>query len=712
MRRFEVWTATAAPGIAVTEDARSPTPPQALFSRQSSELLAGDPKRAEQVARRALDIHPFDPVAKFLLGASLRRQKRHEEARDVLAELCRAQPQIGSAWREFGLTLQTLGERTRAIDAFVTAIDAGPTDAIAWRELGTLLFESDERDAADDDPRLIEARRLYQEERYGDAEAALGPLLNSTADLRVLIMLGDILLATRRWNDAETVFAHCVSLAPDSAAAQFRLASTLLMANKSGAVAEIEKLLDAEPGNALYRQMLAIALGDSNQFERAVALYDQLIAEFLERAGLWYQRPRLVRFVRPDDAVGLLEEMLRRFPERADLYYHIASMKSFHFDASWPARILAALERADLAAETRAQLHYALGKAYEDLKDYAKSFEHYRASNDILAGYWHPDGREQTNFKTNSKAVFTPGFFRARADGGCQDSGAIFIVGLPRSGSTLVDQILSSHSMIQSLGELGDLQTIVERELERDERGNRGAYLRNVASLSPERLRSLGEAYMARARQRLGAPPKQFFIDKAPSNFLNTGLIQLILPNAKIIDVRRHPLACCFSCYKHYFPSGQPLTMDLHTLGQAYADYVELMAHFDHVLPGRVHRIIYENLVDDAEAEIRRLLEYVGVPFEQQCLRFHETKRVVRTISAEQVSQPIYKSGVAQWKNYEPWLAPLKDALGCLPAIYPDVPEFFPRLSAQIRPYSLGMVNAFDLVKGLRQLPFETNSLP
>jgi hypothetical protein len=232
---------------------------------------------------------------------------------------------------------------------------------------------------------------------------------------------------------------------------------------------------------------------------------------------------------------------------------------------------------------------------------------------------------------------------------------------MPRSGSTLVDQILSSHSAIEGLEELEDLPAIIDQELDKDKNGNRGAYPDNVSTLDADRLRSLGEQYMAKTRRRRKTP-RPFFTDKAPINFQHVGLIHLILPNAKIIDARRHPLDCCFSCYKHYFPGGQPLTWNLRTVGRAYVDYVELMAHFDDVLPGRVHRVIYERLVENPEEEVRRLLDYVGVPFEEQCLRFHETKRFVRTNSAEQVKMPLYKSGVAHWKHYEPWLGPLKEA--------------------------------------------------
>jgi tetratricopeptide (TPR) repeat protein len=714
IRRFEdFWTARAEfRKMGPFRESASEVSSNRLFAREVEKLLNGDLARAEERARRVLEAHPFDPEAKYLLGASVRRQRRYEEAREVLTDLTRSHPQLGFAWRELGLALKKLGAREAAIDAFLRAIDASPVDKAAWRGVGTLLFADSDNDVPGDDPRLIEARNAYREERYGDADSIVRPIVDAQPEnVRALKLLGDVLVAAYPWNEAKPVLERCVSLAPDFLPAQFRFASMLLVHNEYGrALREIEKLLKLEPGNAVYRHMKAIVLGGGLQLDRAIPLYEQLVSDFPHRAGLWAQYATLVRSARPDEAAGVYQELMRKFPDNVTFYYDLATVKSFRFDASWPDRILAVLQRQDLSAESRVAMHFVLGKAFEDLKQYAKSFEHYQASNDILFDHRHPDGEERTNSKWRSKSVYTRPFFRARAGTGCQESGPIFIVGMPRSGSTLVDQILSSHSAVEGLEELEDLPVIINRELERDESGRGGGYPDNVAMLDPDRLRSLGEQYMAKTRRRR-SHPRPFFTDKAPINFQHVGLIHLILPNAKIIDARRHPLDCCFSCYKHYFPGGQPLTWNLRTIGRAYVDYVELMAHFDHVLPGRVHRVIYERMVENPEEEVRRLLDYVGLPFEDQCLRFHETKRFVRTISAEQVRMPLYKSGVAQWKDYEPWLGPLKDALGCIMEYYPEVPQFFPRVRSQSSSWPLGTVNEFRLVRGARQPQFENAPL-
>jgi len=279
-----------------------------------------------------------------------------------------------------------------------------------------------------------------------------------------------------------------------------------------------------------------------------------------------------------------------------------------------------------------------------------------------------------------SRGLFTREFLAARAGTGCPAPDPIFIVGLPRSGSTLVEQILASHSQVEGTMELPDIPAMVRAITSGDARGtaaraDRTRYPGVLAELGPERLRELGEEFLARTRvqRKTGAP---LFIDKLPNNWQHVGLIHLMLPNAKIIDARRHPLSCGFSVFKQHFARGQSFSFKLEDIGRYYRDYVELMAHFDAVLPGRVHRVHYEAMVADTEYEVRRLLEYCGLPFEDACLRFHENERAVRTPSAEQVRQPIYTAALEQWRHYQPWLGPLREALGPVLADYPAAPAF------------------------------------
>lgn len=325
------------------------------------------------------------------------------------------------------------------------------------------------------------------------------------------------------------------------------------------------------------------------------------------------------------------------------------------------------LKRPELAADDRIHIQFCLGKAYEDHRAYRQSFENYAKANAglrVLINY-NPDN--VTKVVVRSKALFTPALLRSLATAGCTAPDPIFIVSLPRAGSTLIEQILSSHSAIEGTAELPYITALAE-QLEESEGAT---YPKCLEKLEPSVFKTLGEEYLQRAQvhRKLGRP---FFIDKMPPNFFYVGLICLALPNAKIIDARRNPAACCLSMFKHYL--SKKARPRLSELGRFYRDYVELMAHFDSVLPGRIHRVIYENMVANSEAEIRRLLDYLGLPFEESCLRFYETKRSVLTPSSEQVRRPISSDAVDHWRNYEPWLGSLMESLGSVLSAYPAVP--------------------------------------
>ncbi len=315
-------------------------------------------------------------------------------------------------------------------------------------------------------------------------------------------------------------------------------------------------------------------------------------------------------------------------------------------------------------------MHFALGKAFEDLGEPKAAFSHYRQGNELRRRTLDHDPDEVTEEIRVSSRTFIKAFFAERAAGGSLATDPIFVVGMTRAGSTLVEQILASHSAIEGTKELAYIG-LIAREIGR----RSDDYHARLAALGPDQRHAYGEEYLElmRVHRRQSRP---FFIDKMPNNWLHVPLIHLILPNAKIIDVRRHPLACGVSNFRQHFARGQQVTYDLGWFGRFYADYVRLMAHIDEVLPGRVHRVFYERLVSDTEGEVRRLLDYIGVPFEQSCLRFHETSRAIYTPSSEQVRQPIDAAKKDEWRAYDEWLAPLKEALGSVLDDYPDVPDF------------------------------------
>jgi len=362
-------------------------------------------------------------------------------------------------------------------------------------------------------------------------------------------------------------------------------------------------------------------------------------------------------------------------PTLGEIYWSLANLKTFRFEHEDMTAMRAALASSTLSDDDRLHFEFALGKALEDAGEYQQSFGHYSQGNAIRKKLLPYSLDDNSKFVRRSKAVFTPDFFASRRQSGCAAPDPIFIVGLPRAGSTLIEQILASHSQVEGTMELPDIPRIAAEIFRSEASTNTQGFAEAVAAFAPQELRALGERYLADTRpQRKTAKP--FFIDKMPNNFLFAGLIHLMLPNARIIDARRHPLGCCFSGFKQHFARGQSFTYGLEDIGRYYRDYAELMAHYDAVLPGRVHRVFYEAMVEDTEGEVRRLLEYCGLPFEPGCLKFYENDRAVRTASSEQVRRPMFREGMDHWRHFEPWLGPLKGALGDVLERYPAVPVF------------------------------------
>jgi tetratricopeptide (TPR) repeat protein len=488
-------------------------------------------------------------------------------------------------------------------------------------------------------------------------------------------MLAEVASRIGRYPDAENLLTRCLELAPGFKAARHNYAVVLHRNNKPlESLAQIDQLLQADPRSPSFRNLRAAVLARIGEYDEAIRTYEQLLQEYSLQAKVWLSYGHALKTAgRQDDSIAAYRKSIELEPRLGEAYWSLANLKTFRFSEPDVAAMRAQLERADLTQEDRFHFHFSLGKAAEDALDYADSFRHYAEGNRLRKEAVPYDSADVAANVRRSRALFTREFFAARQGLGCAAPDPIFIVGLPRAGSTLVEQILSSHSAIEGTMELPDVIGIVKELSGRSRRSEVSKYPEVLESLAPDELRALGERYLQQTRiqRKSGAP---FFIDKMPNNWAHTGLIHLILPNAKIIDARRHPLSCCFSGFKQHFARGQNFTYSLDDIGRYYADYVTLMAHFDAVLPGRIHRVIYERMVDDTETEVRRLLEYCGLPFEDACLRFYENERAVRTASSEQVRKPIFRDAVDQWRHYEPWLDPLKSALGPVLDAYPAAP--------------------------------------
>jgi tetratricopeptide (TPR) repeat protein len=527
-------------------------------------------------------------------------------------------------------------------------------------------------------PILAQAAGALANNRADLAEPLVSSILKEhPADPNALNLMADIARRSGQLEQAERLLSLCLEHAPDSSGYRFNYVVILRGLDKvEKALAQLDVLLNRDPKNALFREQKAKLLHELGRHADALICRQELADAYPASPEIWLNYADSLRMAgRPDQCVTACRKALELAPRLGGIYPRLANLKGYRFtahDIEWLEKRLAF---SSVSADDRASLHFVLGNAYGEQKLYAKSFENYAKANGLRRLGAGSDPERLTAYRLMCDTLYTEAFFRERMEFGCSADAPIFIVGLPRSGSTLLEQILSAHTAIDGLGEIPDLLATVDRLFQGvDAEDPLSAYARAVRNLTDADSRSLGETYMelTRRRRKLGRP---FFTDKALTNFVNTGLIQLILPKAKIIDVRRHPLDCGWSCFKSHFPGGQPFSHDLSDIGRQYTDYLRLMAHFDRVLPGRIHRVIYEDLVANPETEVRRLFDYLGLPFEEQCLRFHENKRLVRTLSGDQVRVPLYKSGVGQWRPYEQWLGPLKTALGDVLTYYPAAPR-------------------------------------
>ncbi len=637
----------------------------------------------------ATNAEPLGTLEVALAHAARLLQRDASAALEQSAEILKVHPDQPETLALSGLALGALGKGDEAIAALRRAVSLKPDLPDAWRALGDHYSALEMREAADAafaqhlrystrDPKLMNAALALTENRIPEAESQLRDYLKRfPTDVLAIRMLAEVAARIGRMHDAETLLARCVQLAPGFRMARQNYAMVLHRQNKwTAALAEVDHLLQDEPSNPGLRNLKAAVLGRVGEYDDSIRLYRAVLADYPRQPKVWMSLGHALKTANQNaEAIEAYRRCIELAPQFGEVWWSLANLKTFRFTAEEIATMRAQLERDDLTNDDRFHFHFSLGKALEDQHEYPPSFDHYAQGNALRRKLIRYDAAENAAHVTRSKRLFTREFFAARAGAGDPAPDPVFIVGLPRSGSTLVEQILASHSQVEGTQELPDITMMARMVANRTSRAEGTAYPRALEKYSPEELQALGERYMTQTRiQRKTSRP--YFIDKMPNNFAHVGLIQLILPNAKIIDARRHPLGCCFSCFKQHFARGQAFTYELAELGGYYRDYVELMAHFDQVLPGRVHRVFYENMVEDTEAEVRRLLEYCGLPFEEGVLRFHENQRAVRTASSEQVRQPIFREGLDQWKHFEPWLGPLRDSLGPVLELYPAIPQF------------------------------------
>ena len=641
-----------------------------LEKRQFAQVL--------ELARSLLAEVPENRDVLYLLAVSERYLGRVADALTTLARFETLHPEYGRLFQERGHCYRAVGEPAAAIEAYLRAVNLNHTLKASWNALQDLyrslgrVSEAEMAAAhgaklASLPPPIVSATNLLAEgEIYAAEQVVRQFLLKHGDDIEGMRLLAKIGVKLEVLDDADFLLESVLLLAPDYHLARYEYANVLLQRHKhKQAFEEAKKLRSVDPANRVYERLHAdvcVGLGDH---EEALRVYRKLSAESPQARDLHLSIAHTLKTLgRQRQAIESYRTAAAVSPSYGDAYWSLANLKTYRFTDDEITRMRAGEADPGTSFEDRFHLCFALGKALEDRRQYADSFQYYQRGNALKKSRssYRADLMER-NLRLQ-QAVCTRELLAAREGVGCPSADPIFIVGLPRAGSTLLEQILASHSRVEGTMELADIPRLAHQLNGRMPDELNPAYPPVLTGLSPEKLRSFGERYIADTQiYRRGKP---FFIDKMPNNFRHVGLIHLILPNAKIIDARREAMACCFSNFKQLFAYGQDFTYSLDDIARYYRGYVELMAHWDAVLPGRVLRVQHEELVEHLEQQVRRILAFLGLDFEPACLEFYKTERSVRTASSEQVRQPIYKEGVDQWRNFEPWLGPLNAALGNL----------------------------------------------
>jgi len=657
----------------------SPTSPIEAEVHRIRALLDLKKFDAARIAAEALLAQvPENRDVLYMLAVSQRLLQRIPDALATLARLEKVQPNYSRLYQERGHCYVALRSAEPAIEAFLRAVNLNPALPASWKVLKSLFHMTGQAQneamaskhletLAGLPVEVVTASSMFSDGDIFEAERLIRQFLlvhgNHIEAMRLLSKIG---VKLEVLDDAELLLESVLLLAPDYKAARYDYAYVLMERHKhKKAIEELDKLLATDPQDRSYRTAYATALVGIGAQEKAITRYRELLLETPRAHDVHLSVAHALKTIgRQAEAIESYRAAAAIRPNYGDAYWSLANLKTYAFSDEEVLRMRAEESSENTDLTDRYHLCFALGKALEDRGDYEDSFKYYSRGNALKKSQsrYRPEFIER--MAQLQESVCTEEFFKARVGVGCQSAEPIFIVGLPRSGSTLLEQILASHSQVEGTLELPEIPRLSQELQGRESSDANPRYPTIMRDLAAADFQSFGEKYLAETRiYRTGKP---HFIDKMPNNFRHIGLIHLILPNAKIIDARREPLACCFSNFKQLFAKGQEFTYSLEDIGRYYRSYVQLMRHWDAVLPGKILHVQHEEVVADLEGNVRRILEFCGLPFEPQCVEFYKTERSVRTASSEQVRQPIFKEGLDQWRHFEPWLGPLKDALGDL----------------------------------------------
>lgn len=621
--------------------------------------------------------------AHYLLAVCQRYLKQPNNALKTLDRLKSIEPAYGRAYQEEGHVHTALGDSPAALRAYRHAVSINDSLLASWQAIVEILANQNDSELKAEaakqvaklsalPPELLSVRNMTAEGRYFQAETLCRRFLKVNPKyVEGMRLLADLGVKSGVLDDAEFILESAVEFEPNNVFARHDYMTVLYRRQKyEDSLQQAKILVDSDPENLDFHISFAnqsVAVGD---YDAALEIYDDAIKQRPKSAELHLVHGHALKTIGDvESAVTAYRHAYQCRPNFGDAYWSLANLKTYRFTDDEASAMEENEKSLATVVEDRAHLSFALGKHFEDISKFADATRYYNKGNALRKSQTRYDARQMTERLKLQQEHCSAELFSAHDGSGHKASDPIFVVGLPRAGSTLLEQILASHSQVDGTMELPNIPALAFRLAGRRRIDEEPLYPAVLHDLTAAQLEAFGQAFIEETRvHRSGAP---FFIDKMPNNFRHIGLIQLMLPNAKIIDARRHPMACCFSGYKQLFATGQEFTYGLEEIGQYYRDYVELMDHWDNVLPGKVLRVQYENVVADIECEVTRLLEFCGLPYEQSCVEFYQTERSVRTPSSEQVRQPIYTSGLEQWRNFEPWLDPLKEALGPVLDRYP-----------------------------------------
>lgn len=623
-----------------------------------------------------LSTSPGHADAHYFAAACLRYLRRFDEASFHLSEVRRIEPNHSRALQEQGHLFRDMGKPNEAMAFYHQATRQNPSLIAAWQSQLSILQQRGDHARAQGvieqvrylsslPPPLLVVSDLVAQGKLVKAEKLVRQFLQQVPHhVEAMRLLADIGVRLGILDDAELLLDAAVQMAPDHLQLRVDYLQTLRKRQKFAAAFEqAQWLLEKRPDNPQFQSLFAIESMQTGDYDTAVAFLDKVLLRLPgEPTTLTTRGHALKTAGHHAQAVDSYRAAVTSDPRHGEAWYALSNLKTYAFSDEELVTMHGLEEEGALTPNDRVHLSFALGKAYEDRHIFDKSFEYYSRGNRIKKIQSRYDADSMTTEMQRQKEIVTRALVEKVAEGGCQSPDPIFILGMPRAGSTLLEQILSSHSQVDGTLELPNVLALAQR-LRRGKRISGVSHYPDVLKdLTADDLRGFGEAYIEETRiHRQGAP---FFIDKMPNNFRHVGLIKMMLPNAKIIDARRAAPACCFGGFKQLFAEGQEFSYDLADIGQYYRDYVDLMDHWQQVFPGEILIVQYEHVVDDLESQVHRVLDFCGLPFEKACLNFHQTQRAVRTASSEQVRQPLYRSGLDQWRNFEPWLDPLKKALG------------------------------------------------